>query len=604
MARRKFLKYMKRKLALVFILVMLVFLGLVCRITYINAAKGDKYKKTVLDQQQYNSRQIAYKRGDILDRNGTKIALSERVYNVILDAKILLGDEDYIEKTLEIASTCFEIPVEEMEAILEETPESRYAILKKDVDYNTATTFTEMMNDEADGANSNGIWLEEDYIRKYPYNATASDVIGFVNDEDVGSYGLESYYNDVLTGVNGKEYGYLDEDATFNRTVKEPVNGSNVVSTIDLQIQSIVDRYVLEFNDAQRDNTRPGEGSLKTNVLVMNPQNGEILAMTDFPSYDLNNRSDLSRNYTPEDQQALRDEGSEGEVLAKLWSNACVSDSFEPGSTFKEFTVAGALDSGVLNGEETFYCGGMLHVGDHDIYCNNTKGHGTQTLSQAMANSCNVALMEIGLRMGAEGFTKMQSNYGFGQYTGIDLPGEAETAGLIHGLDDIQEVDIATSSFGQSFNVTMVQLASAFSSLINGGDYYKPHLVKEIQDEQGTVTTTVEPEILKKTTSKETSDLVKTYLREVVVSGTGAPAAVEGYDIGGKTGTAEKLPRGHRNYVVSFIGYAPQENPQVVIYIAIDEPNTPDQQYGQFTTKMFAGIASEIFPYLGVEKVQ
>ena len=307
-------------------------------------------------------------------------------------------------------------------------------------------------------------------------------------------------------------------------------------------------------------------------------------------------------SYTDEEIQAM-DEKAKSEAWYKMWRNFCVSDTFEPGSTIKPFTVATGLEIGALKGDEIYYCGGSLQIDEWEIKCisYDNGGHGQQNLTQVMENSCNVALMQIGLAIGPEEFCKYQSIFGFGQYTGIDLPGEA--VGILQSPDGMIKTDLATNSFGQNFNVTMLQLATGFCSLINGGDYYEPHLVKAIQDENGNVIQTIDPVLEKKTISKETSDKLKSYMYSVVQNGSGRYAQVEGYDIGGKTGTAEKLPRGENKNVVSFIGYAPQENPEIMIYVVIDEPNAPDQSAtSSLISQLASDIMAEAFPYLNITK--
>lgn len=592
---------MQKKLVLLFVAIILAFVFLIGRITYINAANGEDYTRIVLDQQQYDSRTIPFKRGDIVDRNGTKMATSERVYNVILDVKVMTSDEDSIEPTIQVLKDCFEIDEDKVRDLIEESPSSRYNILKKGVDYETYKKFEAIDEDDENYPDVAGIWLEEDYVRTYPYNTLASDVIGFTVDGNVGSNGIEASYNNTLNGTDGREYGYLDETSTVERTVKEAVNGDTVMSTIDLQVQSIVEKHILEFNEQHKNEASAGEGSKNTAVIVMNPQNGEILAEASYPNYDLNQPRDLTKYYTQETIDAMSDE-EQLETLNSLWNNFCVSDTYEPGSTFKPFTIAAGLETGILTGDETYYCGGVLHVGDHDIHCSNRDGHGTQTLKQALENSCNVALMEIGEALGAEEFCRYQELFGFGEYTGIDLPGEGETSGLLYTPENMDAASLATNAFGQNFNVTMTQLAASFCSLINGGNYYEPHVVKQIQDENGNVTENIDPVLVKKTISEETSEVIKDYMLGVVQEGTGSSAAVEGYDIGGKTGTAEKLPRGNGKYLVSFIGYAPQENPEVVVYVVVDEPNVVAQASSSYATELASKIMSEIFPYLGITK--
>lgn len=597
--RKKFPKFMQKKLVILYVGIILAFAGLVVRITYINAASGEEYTKIVLDQQQYDSRTIPYKRGDIVDRNGTKLATSERVYNVVLDVKAMLDDEDYVEPTKQVLKDCFGIEEETVDNLIENNPDSRYSVLLKGIDYETAQKFNAIDEDDENYPNVRGIWLEDDYQRTYPYSTLASDVIGFTVDGNVGNGGIEGYYNSTLNGTDGREYGYLDSGSSVERTVKEPVNGKTVVSTIDLQVQSVVEKYIQQFNDERKNNATPGEGSKNTAVMVMNPQNGEILAEASYPNYDLNNPRDLTKYYTQEQLDAMSDQ-EKLDALNNLWKNFCVTDTYEPGSTIKPFTVAAALETGALTGEETFYCGGSLHIGDYDIHCINRDGHGTLTVKGAIENSCNVALMQIGEMIGAVDFTKYQHIFGFGEMTGIDLPGEAETSGLLYTADNMDETSLATNAFGQNFNVTMTQMMAGFCSLINGGYYYEPHIVKQIQDENGNVIENEDPVLVKRTVSEETSTLVKDYMRGVVLEGSGQPADIAGYEVGGKTGTAEKLPRSEGKNLVSFIAYAPQENPEIAVYVVIDEPNEYDQAQSSLAVQMASDIMKEIFPYLGI----
>ena len=599
--KRKISNFMKKKLVMLFGAIILAFVFLIGWITVINATKGEKYTKVVLDQQQYNNHTIPFKRGDIIDRNGTKLATSERVYNVIIDAEILTSKKKYMNPTLNALKKCFDLKKNTVRKQVKKNPNSRYLIVKTGVSYEDAQKFTKISEDTEKHPNVQGVWLEEDYERKYPYNTLASDVIGFTTNGDVGSNGIEASYNSILNGTDGREYGYVDENSGFERTVKEPANGSTVVSTIDLQVQSIVEQHILAFNEEHKDEETEGEGSKSTGVIVMNPQNGEILAEASYPNYDLNNPRDLTRYYSKDTIKSMSSD-EKLEKLNELWKNFCVSDTYEPGSTFKPFTISAGLETGILKGDETYVCNGVMHVGDHDIHCSNRKGHGTETLKEALENSCNVALMQIGAKIGTEEFSRYQKLFGFGEYTGIDLPGEGETSGLLYTPEKMDAASLATNAFGQNFNVTMTQMAASFCSLINGGNYYEPHVVKQIQDENGNVTENKDPVLVKKTISQETSEIIKDYMLGVVEEGTGATAAVEGYAVGGKTGTAEKLPRGNGKYLVSFIGYAPQENPQVMVYVVIDEPNVEYQANSGFATQLASQIMTDIFPYLGIEK--
>lgn len=601
---KKFPKRMQKKLVMLFMAIVLAFIVLVGRITYINASKGNKYTKIVLDQQEYDSRVIPYKRGDIVDRNGTKIATSERVYNVILDVNVLASDEDYLEPTIKVLKECFDIKEENVRELVENNADSRYEILTKGISYETAKKFKEIEDDSKKSKNVKGVWLEDDYKRSYPYSTLASDVVGFTVSGNQGAIGIESAYNSILNGTDGREYGYFDSKSTVERTVKAAKNGSTVVSTIDVTLQSIVEQCIKEFNDAHKGEVRTDElGSKNTAVIIMNPNTGEILAEASYPDFNLNSPRDLTGLYSEEDLKAMSDD-EQLEAMNTLWRNFCVSDAFEPGSTAKPFTIAAGLESGSIKGDETYACGGSLHVGDYDIHCHLRSGHGTETIEQALANSCNVAMMHMAESIGIENFTKYQHIFGFGEYTGIDLPGEASTAPLLYTSETMEITDLATNSFGQNFNVTMTQMASAFSSLVNGGYYYEPHVVKQIQDESGKVIETKDPVLLRKTISAETSEMLKPYMKAVMDYGTGSGAAVEGYNIGGKTGTAEKIPRDKGNYLLSYIGYAPQENPEVLVYVVIDEPNVSDQSASSYILELSQKIMAQAFPYLNITTIE
>ena len=597
---KRFPLRMQRKLVMLFMAVILAFVVLIGRITYINVTKGNKYTKVVLDQQNYDSRVIAFKRGDIVDRNGTKIATSERVYNVILDVAVMTDKEEYIEPTKEVLKECFGIEESVVDDLVENSPESRYKILAQDIDYATAQKFKAIDEDNENYPNVKGVWLEDDYTRTYPYGSMASDVIGFTYEGNKGAIGIENAYNDVLNGTDGREYGYFDTESSVERTVKPAKDGNTVVSTIDVTLQNIVERAILEFNQEHSDENSPG--SKNTAVVIMNPNTGEILAEASYPNFDLNNPRDLSILYSEEEWNAMSEE-DQLTAMNDLWRNFCVSDAFEPGSTAKPFTVAAGLETGVLNGSETYYCGGQKTVLGVPVSCHYKSGHGTQTIQDAIANSCNVALMDMSEVIGADDFSRYQHIFGFGEYTGIDLPGEATTSALLYSAQDMTELDLATNSFGQNFNVTMTQLVSAFSSLINGGYYYEPHVVKQIRDENGSVIETKDPVLLRKTISTETSEALKTYLKATMDYGTGKRAQVEGYDIGAKTGTAQKLPRSAGNYLLSFIGYAPQDNPEIVIYVVIDEANVGAQDDSSLVLSLSKKIMGEAFPYLGITTI-
>lgn len=610
--RQKFPKRMQKKLVMLFVAIVLAFVGLIGKVTHINATNGEKYTKIVLDQQQYNSRTIPFKRGDIVDRNGTTIATSERVYNVILDAKVMLSSDKEetkattVSQVKEVLEAAFGIENSVVDEIIEENPDGRYNILKKKVSYADAQGYAALIEEtyvDEDGKEHrkypyvSSIWLEEDYIRSYPYSTLASDVIGFTVAGNVGNAGIEASYNDILNGTDGREYGYLDTDSSLERTVKEAINGKTVMSTIDISLQSIVEKHILAFNEAHKNEARDGEGSTNTAVIIMNPNTGEILAEASYPNYDLNNPRDLSVYYSEEAIEAMSSE-EKLNALNQLWRNFCVSDIFEPGSTVKPFTIATGLENGTLAGGETYNCTGSMEVGGWTIDCHKREGHGIQTLSDGIANSCNVVMMKVVSAIGVEEFCKYQSIFGFGQETGIDLPGEA--IGLLYDIGSMDASSLATNSFGQNFNVTMTQMVAAFSSLINGGNYYQPRVVKQILDENGNVIENKDPVLLKKTISEESSKMLRSYMKQTMTEGTGKNAQVPGYSIGAKTGTAEKHPRGEGNYVLSYMGFAPAENPEVLVYVVIDEPNVSKQDTSALVTDLAREIMAEAFPYLGI----
>ena len=597
----KFSKRMQKKLLVVFSLISVALIGLIGRLMYIEYTSGEKYEKIVLSQQEYDSTTIPYRRGDIVDAKGTILATSTDVYNVVLDCKVLTNDEKNLEPTIAALVQCFpDLNSETLHQLVKENPNKQYNVLLKKLPYETIQPFIEMQDDTKNNPNIKGVWFEKEYIRKYPYGSIGSSVIGFTTSGNVGMAGIENSYNSTLNGINGREYGYLNSDNNFEKTIKPAEDGNMVVSTIDLNIQSIVEQRIAQF---QADNTnvaREGSGSKNTAVLVMNPQNGEILAMAQYPNYDSSNPRDLSAYYTPEQLAVMSDEDKLN-ALNALWQNYCVTHTYEPGSTAKPFTVAAGLEAGTLSGNETYMWDGAEQISGHTIHCVNRNGHGMETVREAIMNSCNDALMQMSYAIGVDNFVEYQKVFGFGQKTNIDLPGEGRTDSLIYTADTMTAVDLATNSFGQNFNTTMVQLGGAFCSLINGGDYYQPHIVKKITDANGNTIKSMDDTLIKQTVSENTSNTIKGYLYSTVSEGgTGKYAKVNGYSMGGKTGTAQKVPRGQGNYLVSFIGYAPQENPQIMVYVIVDEPNAEDEAHSSYAQGIAKDIFAQVLPYLNI----
>lgn len=592
---------MQKKLLIVFSLISVALIGLIGRLMYIEYTSGAKYEKIVLSQQEYDSSTIPYRRGDIVDTKGTILATSTDVYNVILDCKVLNNDEKKIEPTITALVQCFpDLNADELRQLIQNEPNKQYNVLEKRLPYDQIQGFVTLQEDKKNNPDIDGVWFEKEYIRKYPYGSIGSSVIGFTTSGNVGMAGIENSYNSTLNGINGREYGYLNSDNNFKKTIKAAEDGNVVVSTIDLNIQSIVEEKVAQFQIDNANVAREGAGSKHTTVVVMNPQNGEVLAMAQYPNYDSSNPRDLSAYYTQEQIDAMSDD-EKLDALNGLWQNYCLTETYEPGSTAKPFTVAAGLETGTLSGDETYLCDGSELVSGSTIHCVNRNGHGLEGIREALMNSCNDALMQMSYAIGVDNFVEYQKIFGFGQKTNIDLPGEARTDSLIYTRDSMTAVDLATNSFGQNFNTTMIQMSGAFCSLINGGYYYQPHVVKKITDEDGNTIQTMDNTLIKQTVSEATSEKIKGYLYSTVSEGgTGKYAKVNGYSMGGKTGTAQKIPRGQGNYLVSFIGYAPQEKPQLMVYVIVDEPNAEDEAHSSYAQGIAQEIFAETLPYLNI----
>ena len=634
----RFRPYMRVKLVVFCFIVVLAILFLVGRLINITSTSEAKYKKQVLSQQKYDSTTLPYKRGDILDVNGSTLAYSEKVYNVILDTKVMLDDEANYNPTLHALEMCFDVDMNKIKAYVSDNPSSQYYKVVKQVSYTDKEAYhayvaeqEKLAKEQAEaagvkntGAHIKGIWFEEEYIRKYPYKTLASDVLGFTGKDNAGQFGLEEYYNDVLNGTTGREYGYLNTDSELKRTVKPADNGDTIVSTLDLNIQTIVEKVIHNYNEELRDNFREGPGAENIGVVVMDIHNGSVLAMATNKGFDCSNPYDLSMHYTDERIEAMKEEmvaSNTGEVpaegaenvqliskysyeLNQLWRNFCLSDTYEPGSVAKPFTVAMCLEEGSITGNETYMCEGSLYRGGWPISCHNTSGHGIVNVSQSIQESCNVSMMYMSENLGAEKFAEYQNAFGFGLKSNVDLVGEARTLSLIHTIDTMGVSELATSSFGQGFQVTMIQMAASFSSLVNGGYLYQPQMVRQILDENGNVVQNIEPFLVKQTVSSATSDKIVEYCNATVADGTGRKAKPAGYAIGGKTGTSETLENGVRskeNYVVSFCGYAPADDPQVLVYVVVDRPNGPDQsKMTEYACWIARDIFADMLPYMGI----
>ena len=615
---RKINSKMRMKLVWLFGMVVLAFVGLGIRITVINASQGNQYSKQVLSQsqQKYDSRVIPFKRGDITDRNGVVLATSEKVYKVILDCKVVNTKEEYVEPTIKALVDVMGLDEETVRKKLEDetTKDSQYQILQSNVSINQKKAFedyTDVSGEEAkekltkeeiaERSNIKGVWFEEDYRRVYPLNSTASHLVGFTYTGNSADWGIEGYYSSTLNGVNGRQFGYYNSDADVEQNIIDPINGNSVESTIDLNIQQVVEKYISNFMDGMANGPRGAEGAANVGVIVANPKNGEILAMATDNPYDLNDPRDLTSYYSQDEINGM-DNDTMLENLYGIWKNYCISDAFEPGSTVKPLTIGAALDADVVQPSDTFVCDGyQMFVGTR-IRCAIYPGaHGTETLSDLIKHSCNDGLMQIGALLGSEEFLKYQKIFNFGATTGIDLPGEA--TGILHTEESLSSgsTELASASFGQGYTCTMIQEIAAICSVINGGYYYQPHVVSKILNEDGDVIKDVQPVVTKQTVSSDVSALIRQYMGTVMESdGTGAAAKVDGYSMGGKTGTAQKYPREEKKYLVSFIGFAPLDDPQVVVYVVVDEPNTEYQADSLYAQYIYKGVMTEILPYLNI----
>lgn len=631
--KRTSTRNLQKGLAIAVIVITLALFALIYILYSIIQENQDSYNQIVLSQQNYESRTIPYRRGDILDRNGTYLATTQKVYNLILDPQqILLDEENCLETSISALVSVFGYDAGELRTLIQENPSKQYIRYERQLSHEQKEAF-ENLKTETNKKNASqnskarvrGVWFEEEYKRIYPYNSTGASMIGFVNGDGMdGATGIERSYNEDLIGINGREYGYLNDDSNLERVIKSATNGNTVMTTIDLKVQDVVEKNIRQWLNET--------GSEHIGVVVMNPNNGEVLAMASEREFDLNNPRDLKGKHTEEEIWDLglkeardtynrkhkeekpitleqvtehfsdEDIRSYGQQVAwnQNWRNYCISDTYEPGSPQKIFTVAAAMEEGVINGTESFFCDGYQEVGGWPIACVKTSGHGNLTVTESLMQSCNDCMMQIAAMTGKVRFSKYQKMFGFGSRTGIDLPGEADAKSLVYDESNMDAASLATNSFGQNYNCTMIQMAAAYCSVINGGSYYEPHVVRQILNEQGAVVKRIDPKLVRETVSESTAAFIREALFRTVSEGTGKAAAVEGYEIAGKTGTGEKYPRGNGNYLVSFCGFAPAMDPQVLVYVIIDEPHVEDQPHSSYASGVFQKIMTEILPYLNI----
>ena len=625
-------------------------IALLAHVFFIQKNNEEDYNKIVLTQRQseYTSKTLPARRGDIYDRNGNRLATSEKVYILILDPAQMIQAENrnregvpsriVVDTTIQAVSDFFGTDSAELRELIRNNETSSYIRFMKDISYDDKQRFLSWQEEKnAEYAASEdaqikkqkiyGVWFEDSYRRDYPYNELACSVVGFSDASGTaGVGGVEQYYNDILSGVNGREYGYLNDDADLEKVVKSAENGNSLILTIDASIQQSVEKHLEEWKNGEI-------GSKSAACVVMDPNNGEILAMASTNRFDLNDPATTGDATDEEiyelglksavndyksknpaaavpDREQIKDLYSQEEIrrlgttaaMNLNWRNICVSDTYEPGSTQKIFTVAGAMEEGVITKDNTYNCEGHVELSDGvntwRINCVNRNGHGLLDVTGGITNSCNVVMMNIAFEEGAKNFVKYEKTFGFGEYTGIDLPAEADTSALGFSDDNIGRTQLATNSFGQNFNCTMIQMAAAYASVANGGHYYQPHVVKQIVSPDGTLVKENDPVLVRETISENTCDYLKEALFATVETGTGKAAAVEGYHIGGKTGTAQKLPRSAQTYVVSFCGFAPVEDPKLLCYVIVDEPLLPGEEaaHSSFASQIFSNVMADALP--------
>lgn len=563
-----------KKLRIVIWCITLVSIFLSARLVYIMIFQGEYYNERATNIQE-RERSIKAKRGIIYDRNGVILAGNKAVCSVSVIHNQISDEEQVIanlSKLLEMDESTVREKVEKVS--------SRESI-KTNVDKEIA--------DKIRSLDMDGVMVDEDFKRYYPYDDLASKVIGFTGADNQGIVGLEVYYDEILQGTPGSiktlttSRGIEIPDKAETRD--EPIPGKNLITSLDVNIQQYAEQLAIQTMELR--------GANRVCIIVMNPNNGEIYALADVPEYDLNNPFKLNIEATATDASPTSDQ------LNNMWRCFPINDTYEPGSTFKIITATSAFEAGVLNVSDGFSCPGYRIVGDRRIRCHKVVGHGSQTFREGIMNSCNPVFMDIGARVGAEGFYQTMKDLGLFEKTGIDLPGEASS--IFHKIENVKEVELATMSFGQSFQITPFQLMRAASAVVNGGTLVTPHFGVYVTDSNNNIVDKISYNTRDGVVSEETSETMKNLLSDVVTYGTGKNAYVEGYNVGGKTATSEKLPRSSNKYISSFMGFAPADNPQVMALILIDEP-TGTYYGGTIAAPVIGDLYENILPYIGLDK--
>ena len=568
--------YNKKKIMVVFLCAALILAALIGRLVYLMVFDAEYYQELAQDLHE-REREIKAARGEIVDRNGVVLATNRTVCTISVI-------HSQVEEPEEVISVlCKELELEEDKVRKKVEKVSSMEKIKTNVDKETG--------DRIRGYDLAGVKVDEDYKRDYPYDELASRVLGFTGGDNQGIIGLEVKYEEYLKGTNGTILTVTDARGVELEGVAEdriePVAGETLQVSLDYNIQAYCEQAAMKVMEEKQ--------AEAVSILLMNPQNGEIYAMVNVPEFNLNEPYELN---TGVDELTLTDEELQDE-LNQMWRNRCSNDTYEPGSVFKIITSSACLEEGVVSLADSFFCPGYRIVEDRKIRCHKVGGHGQETFVQGIQNSCNPVFMDIGLRLGADRFYEYFNDFGLMKLTNIDLPGEAGT--IMHKKEDIGTVELATMTFGQSFQVTPIQMAVTVSSIINGGNRVTPHVGTAILDHSGDVIEKFEYEVETGIVSKETSGTMQMLLESVVSEGSGKNAYLEGYSIGGKTATSQTLPRSANKYISSFLGFAPADDPQIIGMVIIHDPQGV-YYGGTIAAPVLKSIYDNVLPYLGIEK--
>lgn len=573
-AKQKSRIYVKNKILIASGLILLIFIGLLARLGYLMCIEAEHYEKMASELHE-RERKIKAKRGKILDRNGVVLADNK----VVCTVSVIHNQITEPEKVISELSRLLSLNEEEVRKKVE-----KYTAIER-----IRSNVEEEIGEQIRKLNLAGVKVDEDYKRFYPYETLASKVLGFTGADNQGIIGLEVKYDELLQGDNGMIYTVTDakgiEVTDKPERLKEPVKGDDLVTSLDVNIQMYATQLAMQTLQAKE--------AKKVSIIVMNPQNGEIYAMVDAPEFDLNTPYELSGQYNlPESG------GKQEDLLNQMWRNGCISDTYEPGSTFKIITAAAALEEGVVTEEDSFYCPGYVTVADRRIRCHKTIGHGSENFVLGTMNSCNPVFVTVGLRLGAKSYYHYMEQFDLLEKTGIDLPGEAGT--IMHKPDAIGEVELATISFGQSFQISPLRLACTVSGIVNGGKKIIPHLAIGAVDSATDIYKSFQEKNVNSSdriVSEKTSERVCDILEKVVSEGTGKNGYVEGFKVGGKTATSQTLPRGSGKYIASFLGFEPADDPQVLCLVVIHEPQGV-YYGGQTAAPVVRTLYENILPYL------